>query len=479
MINQKLKRKITFLKEHLIDHSVLKWLWICSLVICIASWIHYYTAHTIKVDFSSIEPISLRIAVFAVIAFVWTRFCLVLNKVFQSNKIEFSTSTLRVNLYICIAIQFFTLPLFSNDVFSILAYSQALIQGQDIYRQFNGQLTNFSTYINPIYIDMPCMYGPVSVLEICLPFFFKLKSVLGYLFIAKILFLVNAIVFTEVSLRIIKSIATPYKYLILLYPLWIIQGLGQMHNDLLGLTWLVVAVFFMIRSKWILCAIFLTLAILCKVTFIIFTILPLLYLYNIKGSFLKYALLYGISLLVSFLVIGTLFLYPFSTNVMAIFEPINSMASLRPSSTFSDILTHALLVFNSDFKSNAYYSTAFFKYVGLLVVLVLGVYFLVNKKEEDAWAKLILAIFATMIFMISHRFLPWYLMSFPLFIIFLKKDKSWFFWLVVITWISFFQDLAILLNTDFILGQILMVISTIIVVLAYFIKLKERYRMHG
>jgi hypothetical protein len=66
-------------------------------------------------------------------------------------------------------------------------------------------------------------------------------------------------------------------------------------------------------------------------------------------------------------------------------------------------------------------------------------------------------------FVYSHRFLPWYLMLFPLFL-FQYKRLDWTKWLLVMILASTFQDIALIADTNNIAGQIIMVLSTLLTV---------------
>jgi hypothetical protein len=64
-------------------------------------------------------------------------------------------------------------------------------------------------------------------------------------------------------------------------------------------------------------------------------------------------------------------------------------------------------------------------------------------------------------------------MVIPLFL-FYSKENEWLRWLLVLFYISTFQDFAIFINTSNIIGQMTMVLSTIITVGLFFYNLNKR-----
>lgn len=456
------------------SNPILKWLCLYSIIVCISSWIHYFTTNSLKVDANGIEPLYLRIFLFLVIAFCWTKLCLALYAFFNSEINAISNRTLRVNLYLCIAIQGLTLPLFSNDIFSVMGYSQAHMKGVNIYTDFNAELTDFAAYINPLYQKLNCKYGPLSIMQTSLPFFQKEFSIYGCLGLTKLIYVIHGVFFLEVSLILISVISSQYKYLLVLYPIWLVQGIGQLHNDILGMTWIVLGLLMMYKSKPFMSSIFFSLAVLSKITFGFFALIPILYWaqsFKVNRTYiLQFSVFFGLSLVL----LGYLIYWPFQISIVDIVSPINALNTERPSSTFADLGAYFLLLFNSDFEENYHLTIPFFKYLGILILLVLSCMFWRVRDRKDSYLGFLLLCYSTIFLLVLHRFLPWYLMGIPFLFLFKDTQKYWFSWLMFITWISIFQDYAIMLDTDNLLGQILMALSTVLTVLSFFYLIPKR-----
>lgn len=385
-----------------------------------------------------------------------------------------SNKTLRMNLYLCIIIQGLTLPLFSNDIFSVMGYSQAHTNGINIYTAFNAELTDFATYINPLYQRLNCKYGPLSILQTSLPFFQKEFSIFQWLWLSKLIYVIHGVFFLEVSLRLISFIKGHYIYLLVFYPIWLVQGIGQFHNDIFGMAWIVLGLLMMYKSKPFMSSIFFSLAILSKITFGFFALIPILYwAQSFKANriyVLQFAVFFGVSLAL----LGYLIYWPFQISIVDIISPIKALNTERPSSTFADLGAYFLLLFNSDFEENYHLTIPFFKYLGILILLVLSFMFWRVRDRKDSYLSFLLLCYSTIFLLVLHRFLPWYLIGLPFLFLFKDKQKYWFSWLMFITWVSIFQDFAIMLDTDNLFGQILMAISTVLTVLSFFYLIPKR-----
>jgi hypothetical protein len=157
-----------------------------------------------------------------------------------------------------------------------------------------------------------------------------------------------------------------------------------------------------------------------------------------------------------------------------VFSPYKALNTERPSSSFADISAYAMLAFDSDFKHNYTITISIFKYIGLLMIVLCGINFLRKFKTENYYLSFLVQLFTVIILVYSHRFLPWYLMVMPLFM-YSENMKNWIKWFFVILFFSTFQDFAIFLSTDNIIGQIIMAAATILTVLSFFYLFKSRY----
>lgn len=437
------------------------------------SWVHYFTTQSLKVDDNPIIPFSLRLLCFAVLVWTYIGYYGLLVK--KQNSITLPNILFKQGL-VFIALSFFTLPLFSNDFFSLVGYSEAVVKGHNVYKGFDAAVqTSLSHYMNPLYAKLDCKYGPLTVWSLSLPFLFKMPSIWGVLWMSKIIFLFYTFVYLFYSYQIAK-LKPALGYFLLLSPIWFVQGLGQFHNDIFGVSILVAGYYFLLKEKSFYAAILFALAVLFKFTFILFLIVPFAYyLEEDQRINLKKWTITLLVMIATIAVVGYGVYSPLIDDVSQLLSPIQAMDGERPSSSFADITAYAMLLISPDFSANYGLTIPFFKKIGLGIMLFIGFLYIKNYKVKDIHKYLVLFLFTTLILVYSHRFLPWYLVTIPIFLSTAMKDH-WAKWFIVISFVSMFQDFAILLNTDNLLGQITMVLSTILTVLSYFFLIRKRLK---
>lgn len=439
------------------------------IIVFLISWFHYFNTKSLKVDQNPVNPFYLNIFLFTLLVISFYYYI----KLIKSNLDKYETLSLdylykySINVLL---ISVVTLPILSNDVFSVFSYSYSYLNGVDIYNlNYKAVKSVYTEMSNPTYVNLPCKYGPISMLVSNVSVYFAQQNVILALIFYKFFFFVFGSIFIFYANKFDYQ---NRNYIILLIPIWWFQGIGQLHNDLFGVLFILIALFYYYKKDSIfITSIFIVLAMLTKLTFVLFAIFPILDMFINKkwNFFLKYVLY----LVLFSLLLGYIFYYPFIRTITDVLIPLKSMNTERPSSTFTDIFAHIGLIFNQDFKSNYVVLIPIFKVLGLFTMALFSLYYLLKYYKSNANEKLILFLFLALIFIFSHRFLPWYFMIVPLFLFF-TKDNEWIKWILIIFFVSTFQDFAIFINTNNLIGQITMVISTAFTVSLFFYKLKKR-----
>lgn len=444
------------------------------IIVCLISWIHYLSTGSLKVDGNIIEPFWVRLSLLCFIGLSFIVYYRRLYCIIQDSSLIEIQELKKLTIGF-VVISFFTLPIFSNDFFSVIGYSEAAFKGFNVYEKFDAlSQTSLASYINPLYHNLNCKYGPVNLFVFLLPFYLGVKSIFGLLLSCKLIFLFFSIIYLHFSFKLIEKSKENYIWLIL-FPIWSIQGLGQFHNDIIGISFLLAGFYYLKEMKLGYTALFISLAVLCKFTFIIFLALPFCYLLEKdKEVNIKNWSKLGLYFLVWILAFGYLFYSPFINHISQILTPIKAMNGERPSSTFADLGAYFLLIFNSDFQSNYEKTIPIFKYIGLAIMMFSSFIYLRNYKKEGAYKMFLLSIFTTLVLVYSHRFLPWYLMVVPILLDY-KFKESWIKWFFFISFFAMFQDFAIFLDTENIVGKVIMASSTIMTVLMYLYKIKSRF----
>jgi hypothetical protein len=136
-------------------------------------------------------------------------------------------------VYLGLFVAAWMLPLLSNDIFSLFAQASLSSHGQDVYGSANAYPDSiWFSWIGERWRNSPSPYGPVTLLA-------AWPSALGggnpWLAEAllKLAWLVPLVVVFEVSLRIFRE-RPMFHAMLWLNPLFLIEGPGQLHPDLLG-----------------------------------------------------------------------------------------------------------------------------------------------------------------------------------------------------------------------------------------------------
>lgn len=451
---------------------------ISGLVLVLFSWLHFFNTGSIIVDNNSIQPFWFNLVCSFLVAITVVILALNTYSLFKSPT-EFSNQKLRTIFYPLVILSGAMLPLFSNDFFSFIGYADVSFQGCHVYSDPTcSNLSVFVDYINPIYRNVACKYGPFN-LYIAL-FSFKLggTSILNCYFWYKAVLVIFGFLYIEAALLIkqIKNVEINYKW-ILFNPIWWLQGVGQGHNDFFSIVFVLWAFYFLLKKWSILSIIAIVMAIFFKYTYIFLLILPVLYEIYVEKKWLSITIIKrGIQTLVIFIGIALLCYTPFVSQYSDIIDSFKVMSTGGPSSTFSDIASFIALSIHNNFEQNYTIIMPIFNAIGFLLLIILGFRYFYKERFMDIKElfRLLLQLFLVMVFVYSHRFLPWYLMIVPILISFVNT-KEWSVYFIILFIFSTFQDISVMISTNEMIGQVLMVISTLIVVFFNFYKLRERF----
>jgi Glycosyltransferase family 87 len=147
-------------------------------------------------------------------------------------------------------------PVLSKDVYIYLLQGKLALQGAFTYTDGSlNTLHPWVQYIDPQWADCPNHYGPLPMLLFSLVAL--AKSVTGALVLLKIAFLGIAVAFLSVMHRIARALDLNTEKVVCAVafnPIFLLQGLGQLHLDLL--TGLLVACFInglFSKRDWLIC----------------------------------------------------------------------------------------------------------------------------------------------------------------------------------------------------------------------------------
>ena len=140
------------------------------------------------------------------------------------------------------------LPMLSNDVFSVFAYGSIAAQGRDVYTTASGLSdTVWYPWVGQHWSQKVCVYGP-STLVGALPVALGGHSPWLSLALLRVAWLAPLAAVMELSFRRLRD-RPLFHAMVWLNPLWLVEGPGQMHADLLGVTAVVAGIALHDRRK--------------------------------------------------------------------------------------------------------------------------------------------------------------------------------------------------------------------------------------
>ena len=134
-----------------------------------------------------------------------------------------------------LAIVAFMLPLLSNDLYGLFAYSGLAIRGHDVYTSTQSLPTSFwFSWIGERWRTNLFAYGPIALLSAAWPSVVGENRPFVAIFLLRATWLVPLVAGMELSFRFYRD-RPFFQTMLWLNPLVLVQGAGQLHLDVLGL----------------------------------------------------------------------------------------------------------------------------------------------------------------------------------------------------------------------------------------------------
>ncbi|MGH7297139.1 MAG: hypothetical protein ACRELB_19530, partial [Polyangiaceae bacterium] len=127
------------------------------------------------------------------------------------------------------------LPMLSNDVFSVFAYGSLAAHGRDVYTTASGLSdTAWYPWVGQRWAEKVCVYGPSTLLG-AVPVALAGHSPWLALALLRVVWFAPLAAAMELSFRRLGD-RPLFHAMVWLNTLWIVEGPGQMHGDMLGMT---------------------------------------------------------------------------------------------------------------------------------------------------------------------------------------------------------------------------------------------------
>jgi hypothetical protein len=317
------------------------------------------------------------------------------------------------------------LPMLSNDVFSVFAYGSLAARGRDVYTTASGLSdTLWYPWVGQHWNEKVCVYGP-STLVGALPVALGGHSPWLSLAVLRVAWFAPLAAVMELSFRRLRD-RPLFHAMVWLNPLWIVEGPGQMHGDLLGVTAVVAGIVLTLggrrASGWLLYAV----ALLGKYSFA-FTGLW----FWLFGARTARDRLVRIPLVAAIVVAtGAALFAPFWRGTATITEPIHALGSMNPGGSIVEVVgilvglatghgvphqdapvQAALEASRAASATTWLVTSAVLRVVTLAVAARLLVGLLRRPHDDRRVALATGALVVAVITLASHRFQSWYLVA--------------------------------------------------------------------
>lgn len=336
----------------------------------------------------------------------------------------------RIPVYLVLVLSSCMMPFLSNDVIIYLGHGWLSNHSVDVFS--NTQILKNSVWAPYIddWKDGPFVYGPINLIPA------KLANYLGgnniwLTFISyKILMLFVGVFIIEILIKIIKH---PKDLLIAaMAPMFWLHNVGHMHNDLIAALFVLAAVYFVLNKQIISSAIFIGIALSCKVSIALYVPFIFTLYFFTSEAILKSKIvnvLFGIVALIA-AVLSCYAIY--WTGTSSIEVPFKYLSKQQSTKTFAEILGEILnVIFSGLNKENIqsevemealptndpkqYWlsiSKSIFNVIGLVMFVITGIIFAIKTKmkfSKEQVIELFIKFNFIFFFYYLHIFQAWYL----------------------------------------------------------------------
>ncbi len=380
------------------------------------------------------------------------------------------------------------LPMLSNDLFSLFTYGSLAARGHDVYTTAAGLPDSYwYPWVGERWNRVVCVYGPTTLLAI-MPAALAGQSAWLALAIYKALWFVPLALVMELSLRRLAD--RPFFHaFVWLNPLWIVEGPGQLHADLLGLAAITAGLVLARRGRTGASLILYALALLGKYSFAFSGLW-----FWLSGARSTRARLVRAARLAAVVVgLGALFFAPFWRGPATLTEPLRALGAMNPGGTVTEIVglvvhflrgggipspelpVHVALELDRAAKASTWAATSLVMRVLALAVTARILWSVLRRPgNEERLALATGALTVAIATLASHRFQCWYLLAALPFFGLVQSD-AWRRWWLAIVAVSPTTDFVLVLPKTSPLLPVWSVLSTGGTVLLFLWALRARY----
>ncbi|HZU84307.1 MAG TPA: hypothetical protein VE987_15365, partial [Polyangiaceae bacterium] len=380
----------------------------------------------------------------------------------------------------------FMLPMLSNDVFSLFAYGSLAAHGQDVYATASALAHSvWYPWIGERWLGRVCVYGPTTLVGV-MPAALAGGNPWLALVALRVAWLVPLVAVMEVAFRRLPPF---FHAMVWLNPLWLLEGPGQLHPDLLGVVATTAGIVLhergRVKSGWVAFGV----AVLGKYSFA-----PAgAWFWLFRRRTLRQTLLRVPAIAAVLVVMGVVCFAPFWRGPATVAEPVRALVATNPGGSITDVaglVVHVLrgrpppradvpaqIAMRRD-RENYGATWAVVGFVLRIVTLGVAARVLTTMfrrpRDEDAIALGTGALAVAVITLASHRFQSWYLMAaLPFFG--LACTDAWRRWWIAVVALSVTPQFAYLLPRTALILPAWTAVSTAAVAVVFVVSFRARY----
>jgi hypothetical protein len=354
------------------------------------------------------------------------------------------TSTARRLAFAGLALTTPMLPLLSNDVYSLLTYASLAARGRDVYATAALSQSPFFAWVGQTWNTKVCVYGPTTLVS-AIPATLFGANPWAALALLRLVWLPPIAVVMELSFRRFGD-RPSFHSMVWLNPLFMVEGLGQLHADVLGLAAVVAGIVLAtsgkMKSAWALYAF----AVLGKYTFLFAG--PWFWLLHATGIRQRVSRLAAMAAIL--VAVGVLFYAPFWRGPATLTEPIRTLGAINPGGSIVEVVGDLVEVVRGGgvpspglapevaaqveraAKGSTWFAVSLVLRIVFLGVAAVQLARMWRRSDDEGDMALATgALVVASITLASHRFQSWYLMTaLPFFG--LRCDEPWRRWWVLV-----------------------------------------------
>jgi hypothetical protein len=380
------------------------------------------------------------------------------------------------------------LPMISNDVFSVLAYGSLAARGRDVYTTATALPESpWFAWIGEHWNEKVCVYGPTTLLAVLPSALAGVRPWLALL-VLRLAWLAPLAIVMELSFRRLRE-RPLFHAMVWLNPLFIVEGPGQLHADLLGMAAIVAGIVLGAGGRWRTGSALYAIAVLGKWSFA-FTA-PWFWLRGARTTRERLLRLPAMAAIV--VALGLVSYAPFWRGVHTLTEPVRALSRMNPGGSITEVVGTVVHVLRGGgipradvpvqlaIELDRQTSGTTWLVVSLVlrvVALAVGIHVLRSllrePYDEDRIALGTGVLVVAALTLASHRFQSWYLMTaLPFFG--LRCTEPWRRWWIAVVAVSVTTEFVYVLPRGAWLLPPWVAATTALTVVLFLLAFRARY----